>query len=640
MNPKDIDQLIDELLEQPVPSADQARKDAAIQVATSEFAAQSKKEASQGFEASTRPIDDRDTPLSKLNQSIRSFFMNILNNRMAYSAFGTAAIAFVAVSVVFIMPSTQTNTRIEELVDLSPSTDDGKELEFYIGETNNQSNSQTKIKPLTPKPMEQPRAADQSESGNSTVAQIREIGKSDNNSNPQTTPSTVPNQGDTRNLISKPHKPKESFTNSSLQTAENKGSPRFGSIIEYQAVELQSLSQVLPQSRERFQGAYIAPGYTDWSTPDPRVDDREEYAEYQANSIKQVAAEPVSTFSIDVDTASYSLVRNQLSRGYLPKPQAVRTEELINYFDYNYPVPQSKKQPFKPLISVMPWNQGKKLVHIGIKGYDIPADQQPNSNLVFLLDVSGSMNSANKLPLVKQSISLLLDSLKPNDTVGIVVYAGAAGTVLEPTKVKQKNKILAALQGLNAGGYTAGAAGIKLAYNMAEQNFNEGSVNRIILATDGDFNVGQQSNEDLKTLVARKRDSGVFLSVLGFGRNNYQDDMMQALAQNGNGVAAYIDRLSEAKKVLVDEATSTLFPIAKDVKIQVEFNPGTVSDYRLIGYETRHLNREDFNNDKVDAGDIGAGHSVTAIYEVTPANAENQSVDETEQTQTIRKDQR
>ena len=231
------------------------------------------------------------------------------------------------------------------------------------------------------------------------------------------------------------------------------------------------------------------------------------------------------------------------------------------------------------------------------------------------------MNSANKLPLVKQSVSLLLDTLKPTDTISIVVYAGAAGTVLEPTEVKHKSKILAALQQLNAGGSTAGGAGIKLAYQLAEANFKKNATNRIIIATDGDFNVGQRSNEDLKALVERKREKGIYLSVLGFGRYNYQDDMMQTLAQNGNGVAAYIDTLSEAKKVLVDEATSTLFSIANDVKIQVEFNPASVREYRLVGYETRHLNRQDFNNDKVDAGDIGAGHTVTAIYEITTTDA-------------------
>ena len=268
------------------------------------------------------------------------------------------------------------------------------------------------------------------------------------------------------------------------------------------------------------------------------------------------------------------------------------------------------------------------MVHIGIKGYELDKATTPDSNLVFLLDVSGSMSAANKLPLVKQSIGLLLDTLKPSDTVSIVVYAGAAGTVLEPTKASEKTKIMQALQKLNAGGSTAGGAGIRLAYSLAEQNFDEDAVNRIILATDGDFNVGQSSNEDLKTLVERKRESGVMLSVLGFGRNNYQDDMMQTLAQNGNGVAAYIDSLSEARKVLVSEASSNLFTIAKDVKIQVEFNPATVSEYRLVGYETRALKREDFNNDKVDAGDIGAGHTVTAIYEITPAGSKSAAIDE------------
>ncbi len=363
--------------------------------------------------------------------------------------------------------------------------------------------------------------------------------------------------------------------------------------------------------------------------PVSRPDLGEEYPEHSENRLTLVSEQPVSTFSADVDTASYSLLRNQLQRGFLPSPNAVRSEELINYFSYNYPYPTSKKTPFKASVSVLdsPWNSAKKLVHVGIKGYDIKAKNTPDSNLVFLLDVSGSMSSANKLPLVKQSIGLLLKKLKPTDTVSIVVYAGAAGVVLEPTEAKNRSAILAALEKLNAGGSTAGGAGIELAYSLAEQNYKKGAVNRIILATDGDFNVGQSSNESLKTLVERKRKNGVFLSVLGFGRNNYQDDMMQALAQNGNGVAAYIDSLSEAKKVLVDQANSTLFTIAKDVKLQVEFNPTTVSDYRLVGYETRHLNREDFNNDKVDAGDIGSGHTVTAIYEITPTSADAPSVD-------------
>jgi len=322
-----------------------------------------------------------------------------------------------------------------------------------------------------------------------------------------------------------------------------------------------------------------------------------EFADYETSSIKFVADNPISTFSVDVDTASYSLIRNQLNNGLLPSPQAVRIEELINYFDYDYPLPSKKNQPFSSNISVMdsPWNVDKKLVHIGIKGYEVAASEQPDSNIVFLLDVSGSMSQANKLPLVKQSVNLLLDTLKPTDTVSIVVYAGAAGAVLEPTQVKEKTKILNAILNLRASGSTAGGAGIRLAYQLAEQNFSKGAINRIILATDGDFNVGQKSNADLKTLVERKRDSGVFLSVLGFGRGNYQDDMMQTLAQNGNGVAAYI----------------------------VEFNPTTVSDYRLVGYETRALKKEDFNNDK--AHKVLTLHAIRQIKtnklkKVTPLN--------------------
>jgi Ca-activated chloride channel family protein len=350
--------------------------------------------------------------------------------------------------------------------------------------------------------------------------------------------------------------------------------------------------------------------------------DRFETVDY--NPIKRVSAEPVSTFSIDVDTASYSFVRRQLNAGVLPQKAAVRLEEMINYFPYDYPVPQDRSEPFSTHVTVLdsPWKAGNKLVHIGIQGYEV-AGAQPRSNLVFLLDVSGSMDSPDKLPLVKQSISLLLDRLQPQDSVAIVVYAGAAGTVLEPTPVKEKQKILAALNRLQAGGATAGAEGIQLAYQLAESQFIDDGVNRIVLATDGDFNVGISDVGELKGFVERKRASGVFLSVLGFGEGNYQDALMQALAQNGNGIAAYIDTLGEAQKVLVDEATSTLFPIAKDVKIQVEFNPATVSEYRLLGYETRMLAEEDFNNDAVDAGDIGAGHSVTAIYEITPTGSQS-----------------
>lgn len=348
---------------------------------------------------------------------------------------------------------------------------------------------------------------------------------------------------------------------------------------------------------------------------------RDQFQKFEENSIKSVTAEPVSTFSIDVDTASYSFARKAINQGYLPQANTVRIEEMINYFDYNYAVPEAGGHPFQPTVAVYdsPWRSGTKLIHVGIKGYEV--QKEVKSNLVFLIDTSGSMNSSDKLPLLVNSFKMMLENLSPDDTVGIVVYAGSAGTVLEPTKVADKHKIMQALERLSAGGSTAGAAGIQQAYALAEQSFIKDGNNRIILATDGDFNVGIRNNDELKTFVERKRDAGIALSVLGFGRGNYNDHLMQTLAQNGNGNAAYIDSLSEARKVLVEEAASTLFTIAKDVKVQVEFNPALVQEYRLIGYETRHLNREDFNNDKVDAGEIGAGHTVTAIYEITPVGA-------------------
>lgn len=377
--------------------------------------------------------------------------------------------------------------------------------------------------------------------------------------------------------------------------------------------------------------AMMAPGAAGGSMPYPVVADaiapdfyqdtgRDKFEDFDENRVKTVSAEPVSTFSVDVDTSSYSFIRRQLNAGVLPQKDAVRVEEMINYFDYDYKLPETKEQPFAASVEIIPspWKEGNQLLHIGIRGYDIEAAEKPRSNLVFLVDVSGSMNSPDKLPLLVNSMKLLLDTLAPEDTVAIVTYAGSAGTVLEPTKAADKTKILQALDGLGAGGSTAGAEGIRQAYQLAESSFDEQSVNRVILATDGDFNVGITNPEELQDFVERKRETGIFLSVLGFGEGNYNDQMMQTLAQNGNGVAAYIDSLNEARKVLVEEASGALFPIAKDVKIQVEFNPATVAEYRLVGYETRHLNREDFNNDAVDAGDIGAGHTVTAIYEITP----------------------
>ena len=356
---------------------------------------------------------------------------------------------------------------------------------------------------------------------------------------------------------------------------------------------------------------------------------RDAFEIYKANIPKVVEEEPVSTFSVDVDTASYAFLRASINRGQLPPTSAIRLEEMINYFPYDYEAPRSADTPFKANVTVTPnpWNADTKLMHIGIKGYVPPADERPNSNIVLLIDTSGSMRAQNKLPLLINSFKLLLNTLDEDDTVSIVTYAGSAGTVLEPTPANEKNKIKAALENLRSGGSTAGAAGLELAYNKALESFDKDGVNRVILATDGDFNVGFSSPDEMKTYVDKKRETGVFLSVLGFGMGNYNDHLMQSLAQNGNGVAAYIDTLSEANKVLANEAGSALFTIAKDVKIQVEFNPSTVAEYRLIGYETRALKRQDFNNDKVDAGEIGAGHSVTAIYEMTPVGSPAVTVD-------------
>jgi Ca-activated chloride channel family protein len=357
---------------------------------------------------------------------------------------------------------------------------------------------------------------------------------------------------------------------------------------------------------------------------------RDQFKEIKTNPLKLAKDEPVSTFSIDVDTASYGFVRGSLNQNVLPQKDAVRVEELINYFPYQYDAPTNKEEPFKANVSVLPtpWNKDTKLIHIGIKGYEIETKTKPTANLVFLIDTSGSMNEPNKLPLVQNSLKMLLDTLGEEDSVAIVTYAGNAGVALPPTKVKEKSKISAVIDNFAAAGSTAGAEGIRQAYQLAEQNLNKKGINRVILATDGDFNVGITDTNELKSFIERKRATGVTLSVLGFGSGNYNDELMQTLAQNGNGNAAYIDTLNEARKALVEEAGSTLFTIAKDVKIQVEFNPEQVAEYRLIGYETRLLNKEDFNNDKVDAGDIGSGHSVTALYEITPVASKAKLVDE------------
>jgi Ca-activated chloride channel family protein len=351
---------------------------------------------------------------------------------------------------------------------------------------------------------------------------------------------------------------------------------------------------------------------------------------FDTNPVRSALENPVSTFSIDADTASYSFVRRSLKEGFLPQADTVRVEEMINYFPYDWKGPDSAETPFNTTVTVMPtpWNDHTKLMHVAIKGYDVKPAEKPAASLVFLIDVSGSMNETDKLPLLQSAFRLLVNTLGPNDTVSIVTYAGDAGTVLEPTKASERAKILNAIDTLAPGGTTAGAAGIAEAYRLAEKSFVKGGVNRVMLATDGDFNVGQTDDDDLKRMIETKRESGVFLSVFGFGRGNLNDQMMQTIAQNGNGTAAYIDTLAEAEKVLVQDASSTIFPIAKDVKIQVEFNPQVVAEYRLIGYETRVLAREDFNNDRVDAGEIGSGHSVTAIYEITPKGSPATVIDD------------
>jgi len=346
----------------------------------------------------------------------------------------------------------------------------------------------------------------------------------------------------------------------------------------------------------------------------------EGYSAVNENGYKDVTNNPLSTFSIDVDNASYSNVRRYINLGQMPPVDAVRVEEMINYFKYDYPEPDGD-YPFSVYteVAVCPWNREHNLLHIGLRGKSIDKANLPPSNIVFLLDVSGSMDSPNKLPLLKSAFGLLVNELRPHDKVAIVVYAGAAGMVLESTPGNRKEKIMQAIDNLEAGGSTAGGQGLLLAYKIAEQNFIEGGNNRIILATDGDFNVGVSSNADMESLVEGKRDKGIFITVLGFGMGNYKDDKMEIIADKGNGNYAYIDNLQEARKVLVQEFGGTLFTIAKDVKFQIEFNPSFVKSYRLVGYENRLLNDEDFNDDTKDAGEMGSGHTVTALYELIPA---------------------
>jgi len=357
--------------------------------------------------------------------------------------------------------------------------------------------------------------------------------------------------------------------------------------------------------------------------------DHESYAKIHTNPVVRAAENPVSTFSIDVDSGSYTNTRRMMMAGRLPPQDAVRVEEFLNYFDYAYPVPTHSDHPFSVTTEIgpSPWSQERHLLRIGLKAYNVNARHLPASNIVYLVDVSGSMRSANKLELLKQSLRLLTKQLRQQDRISIVVYAGASGVVLNPTPGNQRSHIFSALERLTAGGSTNGGAGIRLAYQLAEQAFIPEGINRIILASDGDFNVGTVSFEALIDLVEEKRKTGITLSTLAFGTGNVNDPLMEQLSNKANGQYAYIDTLNEAQKVLVDEMSSTLQTIAKDTKIQIEFNPDVVSEYRLIGYENRVLKREDFNNDNVDAGELGAGYRVTALYELSLASSQSQLID-------------
>ncbi len=391
-----------------------------------------------------------------------------------------------------------------------------------------------------------------------------------------------------------------------------------------------SASKLSGKSQEMYPAFMIAEpaGYVSDYEVYPNVDfNTEGYSTIHENDFLAATVNPLSTFSIDVDVASYANMRRFLNNGQRPPVDAVRIEEMLNYFNYDYPQPKGA-DPFSvnTEIASCPWNEKHKLVHIGLQGKKIPTKDLPPSNLVFLIDVSGSMNMPNKLPLVKSAFKMLVQELRDQDRVAIVVYAGAAGLVLPSTPGSNKALIIQALDNLSAGGSTAGGAGIKLAYEVARNNFIKSGNNRVILATDGDFNVGVSSNAEMERLIEQKRQDGVFLSVVGFGMGNYKDDKMEIIADKGNGNYAYIDNLQEARKVFVSEFGGTLFTIAKDVKIQVEFNPAKVQAYRLIGYENRRLKNEDFNDDKKDAGELGSGHTVTALYEIIPVGVESEFI--------------
>jgi Ca-activated chloride channel family protein len=361
----------------------------------------------------------------------------------------------------------------------------------------------------------------------------------------------------------------------------------------------------------------------------PPAPDTERYPDATPNPVRRVADEPVSTFSIDVDTASYSNVRRFIEEGRTPPADAVRVEEMINYFDYGYDRPPSASEPFAitTAVAASPWSPGRQIVHVGLQGYELPQGDRRPLNLTFMVDVSGSMQSPDKLALAQKSMNLIIDRLRPEDRVAVTFYASDVGTAVGPTPGDQKLKLRCAVAALNAGGSTAGAQGMVNAYQQAEAAFGRDKVNRILMFTDGDFNVGVTDDQRLEDYVAIKRETGIYLSIYGYGRGNYQDARMQTIAQAGNGTAAYVDDLNEARRLFGPAFDRGAFPIADDVKIQVEFNPARVSEYRLIGYETRLLNEEDFANDRIDAGEVGSGASVTALYEITPVGGPSQIPD-------------
>lgn len=620
MDDKDLKALKDI----PVPSASDGARARALQASISAF-----EEAGEKLHTQTQGITERPRLTTTFTQTLWEW---IMERRMLM---GTVAASLLAVPIATHVIWNNTNpnlpgfTKTEQLS--VGRTDEEKQIALRneepatvetFADTDQQSNDQVaEAPPPKPKAKSDNKVAVQQMPENEPVVSL------DVAPEPQSMPSVVgkyQSSGTLKNLRTGPSvSDREADQVSRIVTAARKVA---------RERRLQAQNRPATQ-RPRIQSFHSGEGTSQVlsiAPPPPPEKNRDKFETTKDNVVKSVQQEPVSTFSIDVDTASYAFVRRSLEDGALPDSNSVRVEEMINYFSYDYPAADAAEMPFKPSVAVYPtpWNQNTMLMHIGIKGHQIVNDEKPRSNLVFLIDVSGSMQSRDKLPLLKSAFRLLVNRLDPQDTVSIVTYAGRAGTVLEPTSVKNKAKILAALDRLQSGGSTAGAQGIRQAYALAEQEFDKQGINRVILATDGDFNVGISDVDQLKTYIETKRKSGVFLSVLGFGQGNYNDHLMQVLAQNGNGNAAYIDSLREAQKVLVEEAGSTLFPIASDVKIQVEFNPAQIAEYRLIGYETRALKQEDFNNDKVDAGDIGSGHTVTAIYELTPVGSVEKFIDD------------